>query len=37
MMLATLAEDHPEEAVAATEDALEGWWSFLTEVETDAA
>ena len=36
-MLATLAEEQPTEAIASTEEALERWWDFLTEVETDAA
>ncbi|MGH2691275.1 MAG: CADD family putative folate metabolism protein [Actinomycetota bacterium] len=36
-MLATLADQDPEAAIAETESALDAWWDFLTEVETDAA
>lgn len=36
-MLATFADREPAPAVAETERALDAWWDFLTEVETDAA
>jgi pyrroloquinoline-quinone synthase len=36
-MLATFADQDPDAAIAGTERALDAWWDFLTEVETDAA
>ncbi|MGH2740451.1 MAG: CADD family putative folate metabolism protein [Actinomycetota bacterium] len=34
-MLEELAEDEPEAAVGATEDALEAWWGFLSAVDPE--
>lgn len=36
-MLARFADLDPEAATGETENALDAWWDFLTEVETDAA
>ena len=36
-MLAGLVDREPEPTVAATEDALDAWWGFLSEVEMDVA
>ena len=36
-MLATLADRDPQPAIEATEEALDAWWGFLSEVEADSA
>ena len=36
-LLATLADQDPDAAIGGTEKALDSWWNFLSDVETDAA